>query len=118
MPYPNQPADTPPPFYPYQSPGSPNGAFMSDNPGASHVFGMTQYTLFQEVFATFAVCTKGKEAGHAYGEEACGQTFHFVPWVSHLFAGANSSVTRQLSGATPPADSGPLSAQMKLTLPS
>ncbi len=117
-PYSGQPADVPPPFYPYQSPGTPGGAYMTDNPGASSVLGLTQYVLFQEVFATFAVCTKGKDAGHAYGEEFWGQTFHFASWAAHVFTGADSTVMRQLSGAEPPSASGPLSAQMTLTIPS
>ncbi len=116
VPAPNSPARVPPPFYPYQFPWTkPIGsASMTDNPGFSHVLFLTNYTFFSQQFATFAVCTRGKEAGHAYGEELWGHVFHLVQWINHPLG--HSTVMRNLEGAAPPTATGELGQSMSLTI--
>jgi RHS repeat-associated protein len=103
-----------PPFYPYQFPWTKGGgsAMMTDNPGFSHVRGLTSFTFFSQNFATFVVCTRGKEAGSSYGEEVWGHVFHLVGWLSS----SHSTVTRNLEGAAPPSKTASLSASMTLTI--
>ncbi len=94
-----------PPFYPYQTPWLASfaraPAQMDDYPGDYAI--VHHYAFFQQTFLTFAVCTKGKEAGSAYGREAWQQTFHFV-WALDFWA--NATVTRSLAGGNPPAATG------------
>ncbi len=119
-PYPGQAARVPPPFYPYQFPWTrpagkptfPGTAMMTDNPSFPRLFFATYYTFLSQIFATFAVCTRGKEAGHAYGEELWGHVFHLVQWFDNPFG--HSTVTRMLEGAVPPAMTGSLSESMEL----
>jgi hypothetical protein len=93
------------PFYPYQTPWLASfaraPAQMHDYPGDYAI--MHHYAFFQQTFLTFAICTKGREAGSAYGKEVWQQTFRFV-WAFNLWA--KSTVTRSLAGGGPPAATG------------
>ncbi len=115
-PYTGQTSQVPPPFYPFQSPGSGSvPATMADTPGAPPAW-TEGLSFYSQTFATFAVCTSGKDAGHALEEEAWGHTFRFARELTHELGGAPSTVARRLEGAQPAVLTGPVWKQMELTI--
>ncbi len=87
-------ASNSPPFYAHQTPWEAGGrtveATMWDYPG---IWGglPSYYQLFEQDFMTWAVCTKGKEAGRSYGALHWG--LRARPW--------QGMITVWLVGATP-----------------
>jgi RHS repeat-associated protein len=103
-------ASNSPPFYNHQTPWEAGGraveATMWDYPG---IWGglPSYYQLFEQDFMTWAVCTKGKEAGRSYGALHWG--LRARPW--------QGMITVWLVGATPWIATVAAGTQVQLKIP-
>jgi hypothetical protein len=91
--------------YPHQKPWirteNSSNASMEDAPGAS-TWTFWAFWSFTQEFETFAMCKAGKEAGNSYGAVHWSHSFNF--------GSTTRTVTRTITGATPPSRSGPTSS--------